>query len=91
MYVESVKIGETPVNNYSTSFPVDVSTTGATNTYTFTLKWGTRFGGKNPADLTQEEIKGIDGGIGAVIESLRTVKAALDGKQITVKLSDAAA
>lgn len=85
--VESVTgTGVTDMNNIAV--PVSAGE-GTKTTYTFTLAWGTNFKGKNPADLTKDEVTEL-GGVNAVIADLQTVKNAFSGEnnKITVTLSE---
>lgn len=78
--------------NYATGFNVPVSTTGEVTTYTFELKWGAKFGNKNPADLTESDFQTLHLDLDTVIADLRKVQNAFSGEnKIQVTLSSAAA
>ena len=90
--VDTVKKNAETISTYASSFGVPVSVgSGTTTTYTFTLKWGTKFAGVNPALMTDKQIEDA-GGIDTVLGYLRTVQTALSGEnKITVTLSKATA
>ena len=89
--VASVSDGKNTITDLSNAVAVPVDEDpGAKTTYTFTLKWGTKFAGVNPALMTDKEIT-EDGGIDIVLGYLRQVQTAFSGdNKITVTLSSAA-
>lgn len=90
--VASVSDGKNTITDLSNAIAVPVAENPvAETTYTFTLKWGTKFAGVNPALMTDKQITEA-GGIDTVIGYLRKVQTAFSGEnKIQVTLTSAVA
>ncbi|MDD7619473.1 MAG: hypothetical protein PUJ43_06515, partial [Bacillales bacterium] len=82
-YVYLYKVNDGTKDIDPASFAITPTSTEVTTTYTFTMKWGTKFGGDNPVKLNKGQAEVTD-----IITYLGQLQGAMNNKQIVVTLSE---
>lgn len=84
VYLEKVNDGSSDIT-YS-NFSITPTTVEDIKTYTFTMKWGSKFGGKNPVLLNEGDADASD-----IITYLGELRDAMNGQKIKVTLATVSA
>ena len=84
VYLFKVNDGTSDIN--PANFTITPTSTLKTTTYTFTMKWGTKFGGDNPVKLNEGQAD-----VNNIITYLGELQSAMNNKQIVVTLSEVVA
>ncbi len=81
VYVDTVNNGTGDIN--AADFTITPTSTEVTTTYTFTMKWGEKFGGDNPVKLNKGQAD-----VSNIMTYLGELQTAMNEKQIVVTLSE---